>query len=313
MSVLHPGDGVLELVQRATTRLVVVAPYIKAPTLRRLIAAFPKTLTQFICVTRWLPEDIASGGCDLEILDDVGVVNGGVLLVHPHLHAKYYAAGDRCLVGSANLTGNGLGWRGPANLELLVSLPSDFGGIAEWEARLLDSAIPATAELREQLRKEAERLKASTTFHGIPEVGDAEEGELPPPWFPSCPTPERLWLVYRGSGADRMVSSAYDAAKRDLSALRPPYGLTQALFEAYIAGILKQMPLMTEIDKLAGAGLTDSQAVAFLVEKVPVAGDLSHEQMWRVLKLWLMQFFPQSYRLETGQQVLVKGKELRRR
>jgi hypothetical protein len=310
---LHPGDSVLELVQCAATRFLLAAPYIKSHTLRRLIAALPTSVTTFICVTRWLPEDIASGVCDLEILDDIAAVRGGVLLVHPRLHAKYYAGGDRCLVGSANLTGRGLGWHTPSNLELLVSLPSDFIGLPEWETALLDSAVPATPELREQLREEADRLKASTTFHLIPEVEGSDEEETPLLWVPSCPTPDRLWFVYQGIGADRMVSSAYEAAKRDLGALRPPAGLTQPLFEAYIAGILKLMPIMLEIDKLAATGLTDAQALAFLSDKLPPTEHVSHEQVWRVLKRWLTHFFPKSYRLETGQEVLVKGKELSRR
>ncbi len=303
----------LELVRRTTTRCVVVAPYIKSHTLRRLIGALPESVTKFICVTRWLPEDIASGVCDLEILDDVATVRGGALLVHPRLHAKYYAGGARCLVGSANLTGRGLGWHTPPNVELLVSLPSDFLGMKEWEAALLESAVPATLELREQLRKEADRLRASTTFHLMPEVEGSDEEEAPPLWTPSCPAPDRLWLVYQGAGADRMVSSAHEAAKKDLGALRPPSGLTQQLFEAYIAGILKLMPLMVEIDKLAASGLTDAQALAFLTEKLPPSQDMTHLQVWRVLKLWLMHFFPNSYRLEIGQEILVKGQELNRR
>lgn len=313
MSVLPAGDGVLELVQRATTRVVVAAPYIKSHTLRRLIAAIPKTVTTFICVTRWLPEDIASGVCDLEILDDTLAVNGGVLLVHPRLHAKYYAGGDRCLVGSANVTGRALGWHAPANVELLVTLPSSFAGIHEWEVALLESAIPATPELRARLHKESERIKASTTFNLIPEVEGPDEEHTPPLWVPSCPVPDRLWLVYQGVGADRMVSSAYDGAKRDLAVLRPPGGLSQPLFEAYIAGVLKLMPLMVEIGRLAAPGLTDSQALAFLADRLPPSEDVPYEQVWRVLKLWLTHFLPQYYRLETAQEVLVRGKELGRR
>jgi phosphatidylserine/phosphatidylglycerophosphate/cardiolipin synthase-like enzyme len=313
MSVVHPGDGLLELVRSATTRIVVAAPYIKSRTLRRLISVLPNSVTTFICVTRWLPEDIASGVCDLEIFDDVLSMKGGVLLVYPHLHAKYYAAGARCLVGSANLTGRGLGWNTPPNIELLVALPADFAGLPEWEAALLESSVVATLELRAQLRKEADRLKAAASFRSPPEVEETDTEEVPALWVPMSPVPERLWLVYQGRGADRMVSSAYEAAQHDLAALRPPDGLTQELFEAYIAGILRQMPLMAEIDRMAAAGMTDSQALAFLTERLPASGDMSHDQAWRVLKLWLMHFFPKSYRLETGQEVLVKGKELSRR
>jgi hypothetical protein len=313
MAVVYPGGGLLELVQGASTRLVVAAPYIKSPALRRLISALPESITSFLCVTRWLPEDIASGVCDLEILDDVSCVKGGVLLVHPHLHAKYYAAGAQCLVGSANLTGRGLGWHSPPNVELLVSLPADFAGLREWEAALIQSAVRATVELRDQLRKEAERLKAANSVSRPPEVEASDAEEYSGLWVPACPVPDRLWLVYQGRGADRMVSSAYESALRDLEALRPPNGLAQPLFEAYVSGILRQMPVMAEIDRLAASGLTDSQALEFLAEHLPPSASTSFEQSWRILKLWLTHFFPTSYRVETGQEILVRGRLLPRR
>jgi hypothetical protein len=313
MSVVHPGDGLLELVRGSTTRLVIAAPYIKSQSLRRVIAALPESLTNFICVTRWLPEDIASGVCDLEIFDDLSAVKGGALLAHPHLHAKYYADGERCLVGSANLTGRGLGWHTPPNVELLVALPADFVGLREWEARLLESAVEVTAELRDRIRMEADRLMVDASFRRPPEVDEPGSEEGPTLWVPACPAPERLFLVYQGRGADRMVASAYEAAQRDLAALRPPGGLTQQLFEAYVAGILRQMPLMSEVDRLASLGLPDSQALTFLAERLLEPVDVSHEQSWRVLKLWITHFFPRIYRLETGQEVLVKGTELPRR
>lgn len=313
MSVVHPGDSLLELVQGATTRVVVAAPYIKSATLRRIISVLPASVTNFVCVTRWLPEDIASGVCDLEILDDVSGVKGGVLLVHPHLHAKYYASGPKCLVGSANLTRRGLGWHTPPNVELLVALPADLSGLPEWEAALIGSAVRATAELRDQVRREADRLKASNSFRRPPEVDEPDTEDLIALWVPACPVPERLWLVYQGLGSDRMVSSAYEAAQHDLSALRAPLGLSQPLFEAYVAGILRQMPLVAEIDRLASSGLTDSQALEFLAERIPPPSRTSHDQSWRILKLWLTHFLPTSYRVETGQEVLIKGKQLVRR
>jgi hypothetical protein len=313
MPVVLPGDSVLELVQGATTRLVVAAPYIKSPALRRLISALPDSVTSFLCVTRWLPEDIASGVCDLEIFEDMSSVQGGVLLVHPHLHAKYYAIEGRCLVGSANVTGRGLGWHSPPNVELLVSLPGDFDGVREWEATLIGSTVRATVGFRDQLRKEAERLKAESPVSRPPEVEATDAAEFFAPWVPACPVPERLWLVYQGRGADTMVSSAYESAQRDLEALRPPHGLAQPLFEACVAGILRQMPVMAEIDRLAASGLSDSQAFEFLAEHFPPSASTSFEQSWRILKLWLTHFFPASYRVETRQEILVRGRELPRR
>jgi hypothetical protein len=109
-----------------------------------------------------------------------------------------------------------------------------------------------------------------------------------------------------------MVSSAREAAQNDLKALAPPPGLSQELFQAYIAGILRQMPLMAEIDQLASSGLTDGDAHSFLSTKMEATSELPIQQTWRVLKVWLVHFFPQTYRLEAGHEVLVKGQRLPR-
>lgn len=305
MAVVDPGPGVLDLVRSSEARLFFAAPYIKSHTLRALIAAIPDAVYEFICITRWLPEDVASGVCDIEIFEDVSA-RGGTLYVHPHLHAKYFSNARTALVGSANVTGRALGWNTPSNVELLVSLPANFPGLPEWERSLLGSSVRATEELRNLILEEARTLKLSQDFTRPPEVDQDEESRVDL-WVPTCTVPDRLWLIYQGRGAGSTVASAFEAAKHDLAALSPPRGLSLSLFEAYVAGILKQMPFFAEIDKLASTGMTDSQAHRFLSERL---GDdvESVEHVWRVLKAWLMHFFPDSYRLETGQEVLVKGK-----
>ena len=313
MTVVSPGDAVVELVQNATDRLVIVAPYIKSATIRRLLASIPDTVSKVTCITRWLPEDIASGVCDLEIFDDILNVQGGRLLVHPHLHAKYYSNGQQTLVGSANLTARGLGWHTPANVEILVALPADFPGLADWESVLLESAIEATELLRQQLRTQAEELKQALPLPHPPEVeAEPREPEALTLWVPQCPVPERLWEVYCGGGTDTMVSSAYKAAQDDLASLSPPPGLTQELFNAYVAGILRQMPLLAELDKLAVSGLTDTKAHEFLRDHLIGQGNtkIDYVQVWRIAKVWLTYFFSEAYRLETGQEVLIKGREI---
>ena len=316
MAVVFPGDAVLKLIQNATSRVLIAAPYIKSATIRRLLKTIPNTVSEVTCITRWLPEDIVSGVCDLEIFDAIMQVKCGRLLVHPHLHAKYYSNGQESLVGSPNLTSRGLGWYTPSNVELLVALPAEFPGLADWESALLESAVEATEQLREQIRVEAAQLKQTRPMHYPPEVeGETgEEGESAL-WVPQCPVPERLWEVYRGRGADTMVSSAFKAAQNDLAALAPPQGLTEDLFTSYVAGILRQMPLISEIDKLASPGLTDTRAQEVLSDRLSggTVGLNDYGQIWRIAKLWLRYFFPESYRLEIGQEVLVKGRELPRR
>lgn len=313
MAVVFPADAVLKLIENATNRIVIVAPYIKSAAIRRLLKRLPDTVAELTCITRWLPEDIVSGVCDLEIFDDLMLVQGGRLLVHPNLHAKYYSNGQQSLVGSANLTSRGLGWHTPANVELLVALPAEFPGLADWESMLLESAIEATDQLRDQIRIQAEQLEQAGLVHHSPEVED--EGERVTLWVPHCPVPDRLWEVYCGRGANSMVSSAFKAAQNDLEALSPPQGLTEDLFIAYVAGILRQMPLLSELDKLAVVGLTDTNAHEFLSDHLngQNADINEYRQIWRIVKLWITYFFPEAYRLETGQEVLVKGREIPRR
>jgi hypothetical protein len=310
MSVTNPATAVGEVLAAAADEVLIVAPYIKIGAFRALFDKIKPSAT-LVCITRWLPEDIASGVCDLEILDALTSRAKSSLFVQPHLHAKYYRGDDRCLVGSANLTARGLGWVTPANVELLVELPVEFPGVVQWEAALRASGVAATPELRDRVAQAAALLKSTAALPAVPEVN--EEGVESAPqaqWIPICPVPERLWTVYRGGAEATMVSSARDAAQKDLKALSPPPGLTQPLFTAYVSGILRQMPLMIEIDTLASAGLTDAQAYDFLTTRFGNVDDFSAEQAWRVLKAWLIYFFPTTYRLETGQEVLIRGKEL---
>ena len=264
MSVVDSGESVLDLIRSAEARVTVVAPYIKAHALRSLIGVVPKTVTEFICVTRWLPEDIASGVCDIEIFEEIANHPGGELRVHPHLHAKFYSNTKRCLVGSANLTGRGLGWRTPANVELLVELDRDFPGLSGWELQLLESSFVATVELRDQIHAEAQRLKELLPPNLSSEMkGSGDPYRL---WMPTCTVPERLWVIYQGEGVESTVTSAYEAGQNDLLTLSPPRGLNQKLFEAYVASTLRQMPFFAEIDRLAPFGMTDAQAIEFLAK-----------------------------------------------
>ena len=98
------GNKLSEILMNATRDVVIVAPYIKNYALQRLVSNMSEKLTSVTCVTRWLPEDIASGVCDLDIFSTLNGTQGGRLLVQSNLHGKYYRGDDRCLIGSANLT-----------------------------------------------------------------------------------------------------------------------------------------------------------------------------------------------------------------
>ena len=144
------------------------------------------------------------------------------LLISPLLHAKYYRIDERCLVGSANITGSALGWvNAPrTNLELMVEVPSNFEGILAWESNLIDSSMPATAELRDSIAAAAKKIE--NTDHS--KIGmDSADIDSSVSWLPACPTPDRLWSVYIGKGQDDMSIEARQAAKDDLAIPRTPH------------------------------------------------------------------------------------------
>lgn len=305
------GDSVLDVIRSARSTVLIAAPYIKMKALERLMSNMSPALDSFTCVTRWLPADIAAGVCDLEILDLVEKYPGGKLLVHPHLHAKYYRADQRCLIGSANLTNRGLGWVTPSNIELVVELPAGSANLDKWEKTLVDSAVVANQELRKQIKCEAERLITEDVPYEILEKEEIVGNEVPSSqWVPMCPVPEELWNVYIGQGLDEIVTSAWRAAQMDLNALQVPSGLSESLFEVYISSIFKGMPVIREIQFLASEGLTDAQAQDFLKTKFHESTQSETERMWNVLKAWFICFLSDDYRIEPVEMALVKGRSI---
>lgn len=219
---------------------------------------------------------------------------------------RFTRSGDKGKIGDATAVTN------IADPDAEARLADLYAEGADWDKlirRLSEERIGR--ELRDRLAEAAARVKSTATAPAVPEVNEEDIEQAPQAqWIPTCPVPERLWTVYRGGAEATMVSSARDAAQKDLKALSPPPGLTQPLFKAFVSGILRQMPLMIEIDTLASAGLTDAQAYDFLTARLNNDDDFSAEQAWRVLKAWLIYFFPTTYRLETGQEVLIRGKDL---
>lgn len=308
----HPGPLLLRTAAGAKRRLLIVAPYIKENALNRLLEVASPDLEELICVARWLPQDIAAGVCDLGIYDALKRSPNHHLLVHPHLHAKYYRADDTCLIGSANITSRALGWVQPGNLELLIAVPAQSDELQSWEEGLLATAVPATAEMRDRIQEQAEKLSKDPKPTPLPEVQGSveisEEGALH--WVPSCPAPERLWEVYNGGGEEDMNRGAREAALEDLAALAPPPSMTEDQLNAYVAGALSSMPLIQELDERMDRGLTDPQAHELLENLIGDQPPSSPQKAWSLLKRWLHHFFPGDYILETHQTVMSKGSHL---
>lgn len=304
-----PGEHLLEGMRAARTSVLLVAPFIKADVLRRLLGE-TAAYVRVTIVTRWIPAEIAAGVSDLEVFDIVSERRDTVLLLNPLLHAKLYRIDHVYSFGSANLTGKALGWRAPANLELLHSVPGLTSELRAFEEALVRSSMAADARYRDEIHRQAERLiELGLT---ATDLAAAETDDLPAAWLPHCPTPEWLWEVYSDPDAARrrMVESAFETAKEDLKSLRVGPGLSEVQLYRSVISALNQMPLIQSIDGRAVAGIGATEATALIQAAGPVLSPYSAPEMWEILLAWLQYFYPDRYRRESTGEMLHRGRIL---
>ena len=295
------GDRLLSVFGRAQFSIRIAAPFIKLHSLQRALAGVAEGVT-VTCVTRWKPEDIASGMCDPEIFDVLKRRQDAKLFIHSQLHAKFFAADETCLVGSANLTNTAFGWRTPSNFELLVELNSSESGLDHWWNDLLDGCVLATEDMRSALVKQAEVIQASGTQRYRPEADPDNIEE----WLPECPRWTGLWEAYVGDD-DRLPTSALQSARSDLAVLNLPLGMSKDSFEIALKGVMRQTRIFQEIEQIARVGLTDLSAYNLLVEQFNVASK-DAPRRWQHIKRWLSELYPDEFHLEANEEVLWKGK-----
>ena len=132
----RPGDLLTGIYEDAKD-IVIVAPYIKADALSRVIGKVGNDVS-LTCVTRWQVEDVVAGASDVDCYSTIKQV-GGEFRLHPSLHAKYFRADEHILIGSANVTNSALGWATEPNVELLCSPGADFDA-ATFETMLVEDS-----------------------------------------------------------------------------------------------------------------------------------------------------------------------------
>ena len=238
----RPGD-LLTLLSKDAQSLVIAAPYIKADALLRVLAS-TNTEASLVCVTRWIPHDLALGASDVECRELV-VGFGGSFRLHPSLHAKFYHLDDVVLIGSANLTLSALGWSDGPNLEILCQAGSDFDFRA-FEQALLDDSREVTdadfkrwqaisrieANLGRQLTEGQQRLSA---------------------WRPRTRDPIHLELSYQGRVDEIASLDEQRAARRDLQALAIPSGLSREEVRLWATSCLLATPFTNAVLRLSQA------------------------------------------------------------
>lgn len=298
------GDQLISVLRDAQRSVRIAAPFIKAHALERVLLAVPDEI-DVTCIARMRPEDVASGVCDLEVFDCLHERRGAAFLIHPHLHAKFFAADTDCLVGSANLSQTALGWRTPSNVELLIKLRTTEHGLEAWWTKLLEESIEATTELRDAIKNEAARLAESGEPIPRPDI-EQDSIENPPVWVPECPRWTGLWEVYSGD-EEQLPGSALVSAKSDLAALGLPPGLNEPGFLKAIRTSFRHTQIFHQLDQPSQQGLSDLAGHQLLINECGIERRDAGRR-WQLLKNWLSGLYPNEFRVESDQEVLLKGK-----
>jgi hypothetical protein len=218
------GADVKALFTNAPSGLL-IAPFITKAGLLPLLEVLAPGASLDV-VTRWEPAEIKAGTSDPMVIDDIEATGGTVRLL-PQLHAKLYCVGEVALVGSANVTGPGLGFTTSANVEILV----DVGAENEAVIRLL-AVVDATAS-RADRNLAIQLVDYASTIPSMPASVLADTRTRTVDWIPRTMVPSRVMDCYFGSD-DR------DDYRADLDALDPPVGLSAQAFKTHVGLVLRQ-------------------------------------------------------------------------
>ena len=288
-----PGQTLLDACTHASAELVLVAPFIRTEPLRRLLASLREDV-ELVCVTRWLPSEIASGISELEVYEVVAQ-HGGQLWLRQDLHAKYFRADSIGLIGSANISASALGWTTTPNLELIVEIEGASEALLDFENLVLGEAVLVDQERYEIF------LAASKEWE-VPEehcrLGMAEGSEDTPVdtalWIPASRSPELLYRVYCVTDIEEIPTLALEAARLDLSVLQLPDGLSEDAFVRSVGAVLLSTPVIAMVDRY----LVTPQRFGAVRELIKTQLSLSRDEAtraWQTLIRWMRYFLSTRY------------------
>ena len=153
--------------------VLLTSPYLAYDVCARIASAAQASPHQFVLVTTLDPSAVANGYLSVKGLDRL--LDSEVEVRHAdRLHAKCFLVGSRAMLGSANLTGAGLGSSATPNRELGVVLSEDDAqdarrAVEAWPARVVTRAdlaalLAKSERLTRQPAAPSEELDATTAL-----------------------------------------------------------------------------------------------------------------------------------------------------
>jgi hypothetical protein len=298
-----PGFALEQLARSTRSSFVVVAPFIKAAALERVLAVLAAEV-ELLVVTRWRADEIAVGVSDLEVWDAVKARADSELLLCANLHAKYFRGDDRCLIGSANVSQRALGWSANNNVEILATPQLGAAVFREFEVYLASRSVVADDSIAAAMREAAEALAHSRTEYrppanellNEPSTADGETPRNAAMWLPKLRHPEHLRLAYVGD-VDSLSTTSLEAALADLSALALPPQVPESVFLGVVGSQILQFPLISAVDRFLVEPRRFGAVAAFLAQRVRDldGGKIDGSMAWQTLMRWLCYFLPSRY------------------
>jgi len=291
------GEQVRDLLGAANAKAWIIAPFIKKQAFEYLLKEL-RPECEFVCVTRWLPADVAAGVSDTEILDLIDAREGSELRLLDDLHAKLFAGDVNCLVGSANVTLKGLGLRSNSNTELLVKALIADDAVKSFLDLVMARSRLATVADAEQVNQLAAQLRA-------PESVTVGREFI---WLPTSQRPENAYEWYtnaRIAGGHRLP--VQERTLMDLAGAAIPPGLTEEEFNSQVESRLLELPGLEEF----AAGGAEALRLADFEEHLQalvdsgLCGDLA--VAWHSLVLWISHFVINVTHEVEGEYVLIRG------
>ena len=270
------GDRIRNLFRDAS-QATIIAPFIKTDALRSLLDAIPPDVP-LKCVTRWLPEEVAAGVSDPEVLDVLQERGMYKLLLVDRLHAKLYIADDRCLVGSANVTHSALGDAGRiGNIEVLVDSSTDDPGVLDTLAQIDREATPATDVMADAVRRLADAIPRSNEF---------VSSDI---WHPLSRRPHRAYRVY-STNVPSYLTKADRAVLADVARCNIRPGLSEREFRFAIRDRLAAIPIAATILSASGDKLFTRTDVSPYLERLTTDAYTTRD-IWEAFVKWMLFFY----------------------
>ena len=198
------------------------------------------------------------------------------------MHAKYYRFDEVVLVGSANLTGAGLGYSKWPNLEVLCT-PDDWWNWKSFESRLLSESYTLKDDEYQRWLQIEKTGRAMGPSPGGTVVVESE----PVNWEPRTREPEHLWLAYCGMNRNIPGDDERRAASNDLAELNMPLGLERDEFDNWVVGALLESAWVGRVRSLWGM---DRMEVRAILEQEWEMEPALVERARETLESWILRY-----------------------